>query len=325
MRRAVPALLGLALAACASAQPPPATPVQVQAPRPPAAPVCQSASLPADGISACMPGEPEPVRWVLDGRRVRALRSAPAGTREVYLAARVARVERDGPALLDAITASWQRVDARRPFERDGFAGEAIEGMLDGQRQVVARALVVGEEVYLAQVEGPAGALDPDRAEGFFESFEVDVPWRIHASAEGRYTVAVPAPASRTALTKTIGGVAVPVSVFVLGGAASRAYFLASSELPSADPALVEQSIEAGISALADRQDGAILKLRSADTDGVVGREVLFRDSKNVLLRMRIFVTEGRMYITALAANRIEGTDDEGARRFFESFQITGP
>jgi hypothetical protein len=308
--------------ACAPPAPPVAAPPARAAPR---ASECRMASVPVDGLAACMPGTPEEVQWSAADRWIRGLRATADG--HVFLAART--IDRsgkgDGEKLLSSISAPWQRVDENRPFQSGGFQGRALAGTLDAQRRVMARAFVVGNQVYLAQVEGPMGGMNHARAQAFLESLHIDVPWRIHASYEGRFTVAVPAPARWLTETKVMGQWAFAYDLFALSSEDDRVYGVAFGAIPTTDQRTADEILDENANLIGAQDGTAILKMKPVTLEGVPGRELVFRNEDGILGKVRIYATRRRVTMVILAAARADALDDAGARRFFDSFQITEP
>jgi hypothetical protein len=269
-----------------------------------------------------MPGEPEEVQRIAGGRWYRGLQSS--GGDHQFLAARAGDLDskRKAPALLVWLTAGWVRVDEERPFQLGGFNGRAFSGALDAQHQVMARAVIVGDEMYFAQVVGPEGRVDQARAQAFLDSFEVDVPWRIHTSLEGRYTVAVPAPASWMVDTKEVLGWTFKFDAFALGGVDHRIYAVMHSAIPPSDVRSMDEILRSIAESLATRDDKSILKREEMTLDGFPVLEIVVQIAKGVA-RQRIYGAEGRITIVMITSDRSEPLDDAGAARFFESFQLT--
>ena len=92
MTRAAPilVLLALAVSACAGQAKAPPTAAPAAQVQPPNGSECHAASLPVDGIRACMPGEIKEVAWTAGDRWIRGLLSTQ-GELE-FLAARTAFV-----------------------------------------------------------------------------------------------------------------------------------------------------------------------------------------------------------------------------------------
>lgn len=330
MTRAAPILVSLALAASACSTqgkaPPPAAPTaQVEAP---AAPQCQAASRPVDGIRACMPGEIKEVAWIADDRWVRGMLSTQ-GELE-FLAARTAFVGSKGKGknedeLLSSITSTWLRVDESQPFELGELAGRAFAGMLDPQRRIVMRAVVVGRQVYFAQIVAAQGRVDRPKMQAFFDSMRVDPPWRLHTSLTKRYTVAVPEPAQWLVDRRTTEEWTFETEVFPLGGVNERAYGVSISEIPPSQEQTTDELLDAYATNLGSTDGTTILRVIPVTLDGAPGRELICRKANGYVTRMRVYATQRRIVAVIVVSRRADTLEDADAARFFDSFQITAP
>jgi hypothetical protein len=330
MTRAAPILVILALAASACAaqrMAPPTTAPAAQAGAP-SAPECHAASRPTDGIHACMPGELEEVAWIADDRWVRGLLSTQ-GELE-FLAARTAFVSGKGKGktedeLLSSITATWQRVDESQPFELGEFTGRAFAGMLDPQRRIVARAVVVGRQVYFAQIVAAQGLVDRPKMQAFFGSMRIDPPWRLHTSLTKRYTVAVPEPARWLVDTRTTEEWTFESDVFPLGGVNERVYGISIAVIPPSQDKTMDELLDSYAENLGSTDGTSILRVIPITLDGAPGRELICSKTNGIITRMRVYATQRRLAAAVVVSRRADTLEDADAARFFDSFQITAP
>jgi hypothetical protein len=328
MNRAASALVILAMAASAcSAQVPAPSPAAPAAP-PTAAPAgaeCQAASLVLDGIHACMPGEPQQVSWTAEDRWVRGVLST-RGDHE-FLAARTAFVggKGNGEHVLSAMTSSWQQIDESRPFQLGGFEGRAFAGVLDPQHRIAVQAVVVGRQVYFAQVVAAKNSVDREGIQAFFDSMRVDVPWRIHASLAKRYTVAVPEPAPWLTDTRKVEDWTFESEVFPLGGENTRVYMVSTSAIPPSTTETMDEILDSYAENLGAAPGTTILRKIPLSVDGVPGREIICRQANGFIARMRVFGTQKRLAAALIVSKRAETLEDADAVRFFDSFQLTAP
>ncbi len=319
MRRALVWIFAALGTACSQPQvPPPVAPPPAPISPPPA---CHVVRLPLDGLSVCMPGKPEE-RHTKDIHLVEATVGS-GDTKAVLRAIRVRFPENKRP-FVTVSKPEWHSVESSTETEIDGFPAMAVAGLSKPGEHTTARVAGVGDSLYIAEVESPAGAaVDAALVEAFLGSLHVSPPFRIHASPEDRYTVAVPEPAVVEQDKKADSG-GMNVSTFMLGGKDEMVLMVIATRTSPSDTRGTEEVLDDAVRSYVQKGGNAIVKMHDFSSAGLRGRE-LWSKGADGTARMRVVVAPGRVYVVAVATKRAEGVSGPIAERFFESFQIAPP
>ncbi len=332
MRRALLAPAIAWAAACSSADRPPA------ASSPPAAPglvaeaqpipPCQPVRLPIEGLSACMPGEPEEKRDTYPAGSAHGflaeLRAGPATAH--FLAERLIADKRPAPVTSVPELSHWSRVDVSRELSVDGFPARLMDGIDGAGAHTTVEMVAAGNSVYVAKVERPPDAqLDPRVVDAFIASLRVDLAWRIHASPVDHFTVAVPEQAIVAASDKAPGG-GMPrkMTSFALGGRDDVAFLVAVAPVPPGANRTADELLDGAVKAFAGQPSVEVLKARDAWSGSLRGREIVLRDAGGTHAHLRFFLTATRLYVVGIQGKSADAVSGADAQRFFESFQVAG-
>jgi hypothetical protein len=272
-----------------------------------------------------MPGDPEERRFGEEkyGRHMLRLSIDAGKAGKATLSAYRIRFADHKAPFTKVLPPDWTRVDSSRDVEVDGYPGLEIEGLSKPTTHMSARVIGVGNSLYIAEVEG---TVDPRVAEAFLGSLHVDVPWRIHASPDDKYTIAVPEPAIyESTNTPTDDGRTTKTDIFQLGGKEARTFMVfIGATLPN-DTRSVEEQLDAGVRGFVDKGHNTIVRVRDVSPAGLRGREIVGRGEDGTMMQLRLALAPGRIYVLAISAKHVEGLSGVEVERFFESFQVVPP
>ncbi|WP_156041671.1 hypothetical protein [Chondromyces apiculatus] len=337
------ALLALAglVAGCGSAPPAVVTkpPESAEAPRP-----WPRASLGVEGIHVSMPGAPreERQRWV--GRRggvveLHGLRLADGDeTTPDYAVWRLRLTEGWPEPVLDASTlvamalSGIEETGEAQTLTHQGFEGRAVEGRAAGPsgwtEHVLARAFAVGGSAYLLTVGAPSGHIDRKDAERFFSSFQLALPWRVHASADGGFTVSLPEAAVMLAETEGEATEEAAMHSLFLGGEEQMMFTVFHREVPSAwletkgdePPRALKELLPGDLPGgpATPFEDLTITRIPGKPAWELRGR---YRGKEHHFCFHVVFVGT-RMISVGVASTREDVQQDARAVRFFGSLQV---
>lgn len=203
------------------------------------------------------------------------------------------------------------------------FRGIELEGTTKSGRAVIARAFAVGDGTVYGSATALENAppLDRARAERFVRSCVFEMPWRIHASVEGAFTVTVPAaailvPPSAMGLDEhTVG------NAFVIGGIHEITYLATSTVI---DSEVREEFDDDGL------LDATIAEMRTEtsqghwsdalEMDGASARDLGWLDG-GVHYRWRLIVTDTHLIQLGITSKSKEVTRGADAQRFLDSLR----
>ena len=323
MRRAALAIMGLA--ACA-----PPAPLPVSAPPPPEAPTiaCEPVRDAVDGIAGCLPGHAAYHRTTGDGGDLGAIFSkVHTPTTEASFALFSKPYDDAEAAVRERSMRTWKRVDVSRTVEVDGFHGRAEEGLTDDGDHVALRHVAVGRNLVGAEVHWHEGApVDRRLVETFLGAFRVQVPWSVHVSVRGKYTVSFPDPGiGKVDEISGDHGILTIASSRWLRGVEERGYLAYVFTLSPTDRRSDDEILDAAATALSAQEGTTLLHSTSAFAAGAEGRAIAVRTREGLFMRHAIFVANRCIYVVTAAAKRLESVDTAESARFFESFQILPP
>ena len=319
------ASLAVALATLGACAPPLSPEVAVPRSGAPAV-VCEPVRLPMDGIVGCMPG----AFTATPAGRDDGARGVEATVATATFTARFSLI-RERPPDPEAIvketsSARFHRVDATRALDVGGFFGRVVDGLVDERTRAAAKLVAVGDSLYTAEVRWEADKpADPHLVSVFLDSFRVEPPWRVHVSAEGGYSVALPEPAAGGEKPTDKEGLQILVHARGIGGVEGRQYAVVAATLPPADTRAVDEIFEDGLARLVAQPGRAVLKSQDVFLGGTRGREIVAKNDDGTHLRLRMFVADRRMYVVTTAAKRLEALSSVETTRFLDSFQVLHP
>jgi hypothetical protein len=181
------------------------------------------------------------------------------------------------------------------------------------------RQYIVGDTVVLLMVTASEEVFDEELALEFMDSFTFTMPWLIHASDEGRYSVAFPKFARRITASELGLPEGAVGSGVTLGGQANQV--LVVGVIPRGEDALAqspEQLLDATAEALA--QGGQIRSRSSITYQGVPGSE-LEGTIGDAHLRARYLVGRTHLFYLAVVSSEQGALRSAESEKFFRSLR----
>lgn len=210
-------------------------------------------------------------------------------------------------------------LEKRRDVTLAGFRGVELAGTHEN-KQLMSRLFAVGDTLFVSEVVGaPDAKLDEASASKFLDSVQLDLPWRIHASATTKLSVMVPAHAIQLDKTEPSKDGRSSSMAFFMGGAAELTYWVSGEELVNRSADVTDEQL----------LDGAISGMQSRGVDvawqapiqavGVRGREFLATDKKAHLMG-RIMLSDHFVYLLFISSTSKEGLKSAESSKFYGSF-----
>lgn len=313
---------GLLVLACAPAQ-------KAQAPKPAGqAAVSKAATphelleLPALGLLLRPPGPAaivETEQTVADGPMTgTGVFCAVEG--QEYLAVRYFRGGRDRAVDDEALghVRKSMKVSREAPAKMGEWRGLELEGTMGSGRSVWMRVFVVGDGLWLAQVQAPVGGqVERVAARAFLDSVVLTQPWSVHAFPESHFSVLMPD-----------GGVEMDKAALDLedfptgqgswlGGVESRSFVVASAPLEG--EGTPDERMDLTVKELVQAGNRVIWE-GPFELDGARGRDFLMQ-SDDAWSRLRMVVTDTDLFMLLAGSRTKQGLLDESVARFMASLR----
>lgn len=281
--------------------------------------------LPLVGVHAGFPAEPRELILAQDndGVEVRSAGLTLDDGDVNYLCMRVWVAGRDREAddkQLARMSAALGGAKARTTNQPVGeFRGVEFEGT-ESEKRVLGRVYSVGDGAVYSMVTAPAAKVDAALAWRFVRGCRFEMPWRVHASEEGNFTVSIPDAAIRVppeamGMEDTVG------SVFVVGGLHETSYTAVFTLMEELGP---EVTSDAVLDTLIDRIRDDTWRgvwIGKIEVDGMPGRD-LWWNSEGSHLRWRLLLTPTHLIQVGVSSASKDVVRSESSKAFIESLRV---
>ncbi len=147
--------------------------------------------------------------------------------------------------------------------------------------------------------------------------------WRVFASKEGGFAVALPdAPTETKQRVRTATG-HLDVYLFVVEGKDGSAYVVTYSDLPPEEvrPGAEDKRLDFAREGAVDNARGKLRSEKKITVDGFPGRDLLIETPKDLAIRMKIIVARRRLY-QAMAMGTGRFVHSKDAALFLDSLRL---
>jgi hypothetical protein len=158
-------------------------------------------------------------------------------------------------------------------------------------------------------------------------AFQEELPpnWKTVTSKEGRFTVAMPGtPAQTKKIVKTATG-KLQVMMLVAEGRLDSTFVVSYTDYADADlkKGTIDRRLDQARDGAVDSSGGTLRSEKSIDLAGNRGREIVIESDGAVIVRMRIFLVQRRLYqVMVLGAGPIFAPKEKDAGIFLDSFRL---
>lgn len=228
-------------------------------------------------------------------------------------------------------------------IELDGFPGRAVQiDMQNGLATVNMRTYLIGSRMYILQTITEGKKDKTKYINHFFDSFEVSEAykivsrkevvtaktsdgWHLVESKVGAYKASFPnIPIESNSMMPTeIGDV--PINTFMLEGTEMvymSMYTVYPDSLVNSETTDLNEFYTNVIDSAKNNIDGELSYVKDIKLDKNEGREAKLKLKDGMVITMRVFLIENKMYMLQ-AANVTEKEYDESTKRFLDSFELT--
>ena len=284
-------------------------------PEPAAAPGTR-ATLVAFGLSAEFPGVPKAHTLLKDNTRSEHL---SVDGQQSYSLSAFSTMGRDRPP-----DANWfEGVRGRMKLEKRGdvqlgaFDGQELAGKLK-ERHILLRVYAVADTLVVAEVDGKQGPIDEPAARRFLDSVQLELPWRIYASATTKFSVMVPSHAVEVDQTEAGDQSRSITRAFFVGGRDQRVYWTTAQELGERNSDVSDdQILDAGLAGMQE-QGAKVTWQAPLQATEARGREFL-GTSNGMSMMGRIWLTEHFIYLLMITAKSREALQQAETSKFYGS------
>jgi hypothetical protein len=196
--------------------------------------------------------------------------------------------------------------------------GVELSGKIDG-RASLTRVFAVGDTLLAAQVVGFKAPLDEPAAQRFFDSLQLEQPFRIYASATTKFSVMVPAHAIEVDKTEARPNRRSCTRLFFVGGDDKLGYWVSAEEVVDRNPDVKDdQILDAALDAM-EKEGTHVTWQAPVQVEGARGRDFLAGTAHDMVMG-RIWITEHFIYMLMVSGNSREAVQRAGAAKFYASF-----
>lgn len=220
--------------------------------------------------------------------------------------------------------AKWfEMIRGRMKLEKRGDVqlGSSIGVELGGpyeQGFVLARLYALGDTLFLAECRSKSGKLDEASALRFLNSVELDLSFRIYASATTKFSVMVPAHAIELDKSERDDERRTMNRAFYVGGKDELIYWVGAWEVPDRTPEVTDDMLLDGVIDYMKNSGQYITWQAPVDAGGARGRDFLASDASANMMG-RLVSADRFVYLLMLSAKSRAALQTADPAKFYAS------